>query len=156
MGEAYIIMLILKTMIQIYIVQHNNDRLCLWSTYYVPGSFMYSICITCSTLLQDRYYYYFHFTDEKLKHRVGKTSAHDHTTAMGLRAKNDTFCLHILLDLSGQKSDYKVNQPLGTSHTMLPSLVRTKLKPTVWKLALKLTKRSVLQNLRCIFKKIQT
>ena len=70
---------------------------------------------------------------------------------MGLRAKNDTSSLHILLDSSGQKSDYKVNQPLGTSHTMLPSLVKTKLKPTGWKLALKPTKRSVLQNFGCIF-----
>ena len=70
---------------------------------------------------------------------------------MGLRAKNGTFCLHILLDLSGQKSNYKANQPLGTSHTMLPSLVKTKLKPTGWKLALKPTKRSVLQNFGCIF-----
>ena len=70
---------------------------------------------------------------------------------MGLRAKNDTSSLHILLDSSGQKRDYKVNQPLGTSHTMLPSLVKTKLKPTGWKLALKPTKRSVLQNFGCIF-----
>lgn len=72
---------------------------------------------------------------------------------MRLRAKNDTFCLHILLDLSGQKSSYKVNQPLGTSHTMLPSLVKAKLNPTGWKLTLKPTKRSVLQNFGCIFKK---
>lgn len=70
---------------------------------------------------------------------------------MGLRVKNGTFCLHILLDSSGQKSDYKVNQSLGTSHTMLPSLVKTKLKPAGWKLALKPTKRSALRNFGCIF-----
>ena len=75
---------------------------------------------------------------------------------MGLRAKHDTFCLDILLDLSWQKSNYKVNQPLGTSHTMLLSLVKTKLKPTELPAnkALKPTKRSVLQIFGRILKKI--
>lgn len=68
-GKAYIIMLIFKNMMQMYRVQHNNDRLYLWSTYSVSG-ILFTLGTIIILILQIR----------KLRHRVVKKPIQDHTT----------------------------------------------------------------------------
>lgn len=70
---------------------------------------------------------------------------------MELKTKTGSFCLHILLGSLWRRSEDKVIEPLGTPHTMLHPWSGHKRKKLGWKLALKPTKRTVLQHLGWLF-----